>query len=142
MGTVTSTVHDSLRLPPVAASASRARRFVEQTLAAWGVRDDARRVPLLTTELVTNALLHAGTAIDVCISASAGRVRVEVADSSPRPPDRRRHTADAPTGRGLSLVEAEALAWGVRPRDGGKAVWFEVAVPGWEAAGNGSSPRG
>ena len=64
--------------------------------------------------MVTNALLHAGTDIDLRRDGwtSAG-VRVEVGDGSPHLPSRRRYAATAGTGRGLLMLESMVDDWGV-----------------------------
>jgi two-component sensor histidine kinase len=86
-------------------------------------------VELLTSELVTNALLHASSAEEMVIQLAATRVRVEVSDSSPEPPVQRRIDVSAASGRGLTIVDAIAVKWGVdRNRQGGKRVWFEVPL--------------
>ena len=85
-------------------------------------------VTLLTNELVTNAVLHAGTDIILDVSLHDATVRVEVVDASAREPSPAHYDATAQTGRGLTLVEKVATDWGVTPRDDGKAVWFEVTV--------------
>ena len=62
---------------------SAARRLVSSTLAEWGAQaldDDAR---LLVSELVTNAVLHAGTEVDVTLALLVGSVEVGVADQYP-----------------------------------------------------------
>jgi serine/threonine-protein kinase RsbW len=83
---------------------------------------------LLTSELVTNALLHAGTDLVVHIEAENGTVRVAVddgCDTGPRlgSPD----TIDL-GGRGLPLVASLADRWGWEPLPRGKRVWFEVCT--------------
>lgn len=83
-------------------------------------------VSLLTSELVTNAILHAGSKVDVAVCVDGDVVRVEVADASPRIPSPSQHPSDAQTGRGLAVVESQASDWGTRPTPGGKIVWFEV----------------
>lgn len=84
-------------------------------------------VVLLANELVTNAILHAGSDIDVVVDITGARVRVEVRDRARRAPVRRRAEPTSSAGRGLALVEALASDWGVEPIPGdGKAVWFEV----------------
>jgi signal transduction histidine kinase len=75
---------------------------------------------------VTNAVLHARTALHVGVEVRGGHVRVTVADDNPRAPMRRRHSVDSGTGRGLVLVDRMAAAWGVDPLDRGKVVWFEL----------------
>lgn len=111
-------------------SASAARRFVHEVLAAWSWdRAEAEVALLCTDELVTNAILHVSSDIEVVVRRFELALRVEVHDRSPRPPLRRVHAVDADSGRGLDLVEMLSSRWGVAPVPGGKAVWFEVPVP-------------
>ncbi len=84
-------------------------------------------VELLTSEVVTNALIHARGAQSLTVSVLPAAVRVEVEDSSSLLPTRRRAGVDAVSGRGLAIVGALALAWGVEPGPRGKRVWFEVS---------------
>jgi histidine kinase-like protein len=104
---------------------------VTQTLAGWecgGVADDAE---LLTSELVTNAVLHAGSPVKLTMCRMGGGVRVEVADEDSDPLERAlRHQRQrsATTGRGLALVRALAGHWGVIVGGGGKSVWFELGT--------------
>jgi len=85
-------------------------------------------VSQLLTEVVTNAVLHAGTPLRVVLEqdVSSGRLRCEVSDDSPARPRLRRHSTEATTGRGLQLLDRVASAWGVEPLAAGKTVWFEV----------------
>lgn len=118
----------SMELAPEAASASAARRFVRETLASWGASALEEAAILLTSEVVTNALLHARTPMRLLLRRRDGLLRVEVCDESDLPPERRHYEADASTGRGLALVEALADDWGVDPADGGKSVWFTLSM--------------
>lgn len=114
-------------LSPVVNSARAARRFVDSTLSEWSCRDAVDVVVLLTNELVTNAVLHAGSGIGVRISRLSGRLRVEVGDASKQAPTARHHNLEAQTGRGLALVDSLSTCWGVEQIvDDGKVVWFEV----------------
>ncbi len=88
----------------------------------------AETVTLLTSEVVTNAVFHAGTDISVAVSVGERSVRVDVTDASPALPAPRHYHADAQTGRGLSLVAAASKQWGTRTTGGGKVVWFEVPL--------------
>ena len=100
------------------------------------IADQLRDVPaevsecaaLLTSELVTNAVLHAATPFTVTLHLMADRIRVDVADSSPIAPSLKDYAADAATGRGLTLFNTLASDWGVQPVMGGKIVWFELPV--------------
>lgn len=118
-------------LPCDPRSVAAARRFVTSRLVAWGhdpaVTDTAA---LLVSELVTNALLHARSAVVVAVAHAErdgeGRVRVEVTDTSPVRPRQRHNSLVSGTGRGLLLVDRLARGWGTDQRETGKAVWFEL----------------
>jgi anti-sigma regulatory factor (Ser/Thr protein kinase) len=116
-----------LVLAPDARSAGAARRFLTATLAEWralGYRDDAE---LLLSELVANAALHANTEIVVRIELRPESLHLAVSDSSPRQPVVRHYSDQSTTGRGLALVSAVALRWGIDPHpDGSKTVWAEL----------------
>jgi anti-sigma regulatory factor (Ser/Thr protein kinase) len=118
---------DGLVVPSVPRSVSLARRFAIARCVALGRDDAVDTVALLVSEVATNAVLHAyGAALRVQVLDRGARVRVEVSDGSPVLPVQRRALAGAEDGRGLALLEALALAWGVKPRPGGKTIWFEV----------------
>lgn len=121
--------YQTLKLPRDPTSAAHARRFVGRVLRHVEHADAEEVVVLLANELVTNAILHTGSDIDVVIDVDSRRVRVEVRDDSDRRPQRRHAPVDASSGRGLELVETLATEWGIEGIPGdGKAVWFELAV--------------
>ena len=108
-------------------SASRARRFVDEVLSKWRCADLLDDVQLLVSELVTNAVVHAGSEVEIAVRLLVDSVRIEVVDRAPDAMLRPSSPAvEDESGRGLLLVETLATAWGVEPLDGGKAVWFEV----------------
>ena len=115
-----------LSLAPEARSVSEARRWVGQQLAGPA----AEVAALLVSELVTNAVLHTGTPVEVGVDLVSGGIRIEVADSSPVLPSAKNYSPDAGTGRGLLLVDALASSWGVVPSTTGKVVWFTLTEPG------------
>ncbi|NGN67577.1 SpoIIE family protein phosphatase [Streptomyces sp. A7024] len=117
---------------PVGRSVAPARAFVRDTLQGWGFAEIADDAVVLTSELVTNAVVHAGTAVDVrCLRADTG-VRVEVADHYPErelPLDEAGHPPAGPDregGRGLMLCAALASRWGVEYTGTRKQVWFQL----------------
>lgn len=126
--------HDPLQvtitLSPRPDSVPRARDWARGVVAAWRAEDVEWPLAQLLTEVVTNAVLHAGSEVVVVLQSLPGRpgLRCEVSDTSPVRPRRRHHSADATTGRGLVLLEQLADAWGVEVRPGGKTVWFEVGT--------------
>jgi anti-sigma regulatory factor (Ser/Thr protein kinase) len=86
---------------------------------------------LLTSEVVSNVILHAGphgrgSEVVVGLNQTADRVRVEVGDSHARFPILGDGAVDKLSGRGLLLLDALADSWGVTPDGSGKVVWFEV----------------
>lgn len=134
-------VRRSRLLPAESLSARHARRLVHDALAAAGReewRDDAE---LAVSEVVTNAVLHAHTELQVTVVVTADQLRVEVADHNPAMPTQRGYGQQATTGRGMALVAAVTHSHGVTATPDGKVVWFTVggAVPtdadpsaGWE----------
>lgn len=110
-------------------TAGRARRTVREALAGAGATHLSEAAELVVSELVTNAVVHAGTPIGVRVTAEPTAVRVEVQDGSHRMPVRRGWTETAGTGRGLRIVDEHADRWGADPTDDGKVVWFEVGRP-------------
>lgn len=125
-------VHDSagVHLPPEPSSAGEARRFVRSALQRWGCSEDVEdTVLLLLSEVVSNAILHARTDLEVTVAVRPARVRIEVVDGDTAPIHRRTSTAGSQSGRGTELVEALAEAWGTDRLTSGKRVWFEVAAP-------------
>ena len=125
-----------VELPAEASSAAAARAALREliaTLSTPGKRvrptdqQALDRVLLLTSEVVTNAILHARTPLRLTAILDAGQVVVRVYDTLRTPPRRRTYRTDAGTGRGMHLVEALADRWGVDETSAGKCVWFAVA---------------
>jgi anti-sigma regulatory factor (Ser/Thr protein kinase) len=113
---------------PRAHEVRAARHFVMATLEDWDlVQQD---VPLLVSELATNAVLHARSDFSVTVVAREDRIRVEVFDRNTRLPSPAAVPAEAYSGRGLMILQGLSSAWGVEAHAGeGKTVWFEVMHP-------------
>lgn len=109
-----------------------ARRFTRRTLRAWGVPpQDMDAVLLVVSELVTNALVHTDGRVRLDLTLVNHRLRVAVADSSPRTPVKPTSISwEATGGRGILLVEAIAAVSGTVPVSGGKQVWSEIVLGG------------
>lgn len=123
---------DALELEPRLDTSAVARRHVRSRLLAWGLDDLVDPVLLLTSEVVTNALLHSGTGLALTVARDGVGVRVEVADGSGVPPVQRDHSTSASTGRGVQLLEAIADDWGWTATSTGKLVWFRILTDaGW-----------
>ncbi|MCX4454860.1 ATP-binding protein [Streptomyces sp. NBC_01340] len=114
-----------LYLPALPKSVPALRRTVRQYLDA-----PCADVQLCVTELVGNVIRHLGEGTPVrvrVVRADGGRTRVEVADPDPRAlPVLLRATGDDESGRGLALLDAVALRWGVEQGAAGKTVWCEL----------------
>ncbi|WP_262005039.1 SpoIIE family protein phosphatase [Streptomyces sp. FIT100] len=163
-GDARAVARTSLAGNPSAASA--ARRFVRGALADWtrlgmvatrGADRLADDAVLVVSELVTNAVVHAGTGVKVLVRLDGAgdddpaSLVVEVSDHHPT----RAVRADAPDpgaasgepeyGRGLHLVAALARSWGITYRPGLKTVWARLALDGGGATGpagaNGGTSR-
>jgi len=110
-------------------SAGQARRTARSALSEWGCGSPlVDSVQVVVSELVTNAVLHAGGALSVAYVLSDDAVRVEVGDRSPLLPARSGYGEGASTGRGLGLVASIARRWDVEPQEAGKLVWAEVPL--------------
>ncbi|GAA1944853.1 SpoIIE family protein phosphatase [Streptomyces durmitorensis] len=130
---------------PVGRSVATARSFVRDTLQGWGFTDIVDDAVVLTSELVTNAVVHAGTAADVLCLRTEDAVRIEVSDHYPEREIPLQQSAvnmgnpDREGGRGLQLCAALATRWGVEYTPTQKQVWFQLDLPdrsvGTRAAG-------
>jgi anti-sigma regulatory factor (Ser/Thr protein kinase) len=118
----------SCDLPPAARSVTEARRFVRRALTSWGLEALSDTTALLTSEVVTNAVLHARTAMQLTIRRVVEGVRVDVSDGSLRRPTRRLQTAEATHGRGLDLLDRLAADWQVTDDARGKTLSFTVSA--------------
>jgi hypothetical protein len=113
------------RLGPGPLAIADARRHVCARMAEAGARPaEVELAALLTSEVMTNAVLYAPPVGAVDVHELHDRVRITVADSSAVPPTVRGDGAEG--GWGLRLLERAALGWGHHPLGAGKCVWFEV----------------
>ncbi len=122
-------VRASVELEATLDAARAARVFLKTTLAAWELDGVTDVTTLLGNELVTNAVVHARTALRLAVSYRRSELTVEVWDHSAAAPVLGpAHLLEATRGRGLVLVESLADRWGVRSGDGQKIVWFALRV--------------
>ena len=116
------------------ANAALVRRSIAADLAGRAIAaEHIDDVVLVASELVSNAVMHTAgdqldDELDVLWDVQPDCVVVQVTDASPDLPRRRpTNPADA-RGRGLSIVAALALDWGVRRTESGKQVWARVPI--------------
>ncbi|WP_457033163.1 SpoIIE family protein phosphatase [Kitasatospora sp. P5_F3] len=125
---------------PVGRSAAAARGFVRDALLGWGLPEVVDDAVVLVSELVTNAVVHAGTAAEVCCLREEETIRIEVTDRHPErglpkfanvPAQSSEHYGDpdGEGGRGLLMCSAISSCWGVEYSAGQKTVWFRLALP-------------
>jgi serine/threonine-protein kinase RsbW len=116
-----------LRAEPLASS--EARRATRSVLEEWQVPDAVVEDALLVvSELVTNAVRHAGesSTIELEIGQSGSLLRVALSDASTASPSPRSASHVAEGGRGMAILAALSDRWGIEPHGGGKQVWWEV----------------
>jgi len=118
----------SIQLAADTTSPGRARVFVAELLERWEMHALVDAATLLTSELVTNGVRHAGTWMELVVSRTDDHtVRVAVTDRAPEVDVHVRRSSDsAEGGRGLFLVEQLAAGWGSSVQDDAKTVWFEL----------------
>jgi anti-sigma regulatory factor (Ser/Thr protein kinase) len=122
-----------LELPASPAAAGVARLFVRCLCEEWGVPALADVAELLSSELVTNAVVHAHSSVELAaVRTDHGDLRVDVFDteglrSGREIAPRLRPDTEAEGGRGLAIVSSLATAWGVDDAGSGKSVWFTLS---------------
>lgn len=122
-----------LALPPDPAAAVQARSLVNDACAGWGLDHLCERARLVISELVVNAVEHAGTDVEVVVSSrgptAGAALHLAVYDGDPvlprvrDPVPGRLGPSLSDRGLGLRIVGAAASSWGALPSRGGKLVW-------------------
>ncbi|AWB91095.1 SpoIIE family protein phosphatase [Aeromicrobium chenweiae] len=106
------------------ATVAEARQFVVERLNRWLVPEPVTRdLALITSELVTNAMVHGGPPVQLRLVRSGAQVRVEVQDDAGELPMTREPAQTDEHGRGLQIVDALSDEWGTSGTDRGKTVW-------------------
>jgi PAS domain S-box-containing protein len=121
-------------LPADPAIVAYARKQVAATLCGWGLDDAAFITGLVVSELVTNAIRHAESPIQLRLIRDRTLI-CEVSDGSSTAPHLRRARALDEDGRGLLLISRLTQRWGTRQAAHGKTIWAEQALP--RRTGNG-----
>jgi anti-sigma regulatory factor (Ser/Thr protein kinase) len=132
-----------LALLPLAESVAVARRWLASLLGIDDIdapeRDDA---VLVLSELVTNAIRHAGSDVVCHAAVSPAAIEIAVADSEPRLPVLEPPEPSRVGGIGLMITNALSSQWGVAEFAGGKVVWarFDLSGGGLLPAGGRADP--
>lgn len=117
--------------PPATDAPAQARAAAMSAFERWNLPLELRQSgEVVVSELVTNAVRHAGTTAELTVRLTERYVHVAVRDGVLTPP-RRQRSADpyAEGGRGLGIVELITTAWGVATRADGKVVWATLRRP-------------
>ncbi|MFI5915440.1 SpoIIE family protein phosphatase [Dactylosporangium sp. NPDC051541] len=132
-----------IRLPADHSSPGLARDAIRTIAHERGLGSVLDEALLLVTELTTNSVVHAGTEVDLEITASDASLTVAVLDFRPGAiaPVFPEPSGELPErGRGLLLVEQLATAWGTLHFSGGKGVWFRLDAAPASAFGKSDIP--
>jgi anti-sigma regulatory factor (Ser/Thr protein kinase) len=116
-------------LPPRPSSAGVAREVLAWQLREWHIECLCDDAAVVVTELISNAVRHARTEVELKLVHLPDGVRMEVRDGCERPLERRPAADSAESGRGLHLVDALVARHGVDTDSGGKRVWVEMLTP-------------
>ncbi len=114
---------DHIHLDPNPRAPRDARRFIARHTASVD-GDTASTLAVLTSELVTNAVLHARTTLQVGVTKGGPDLLIGVGDRDDGHPAPQPASDTATQGRGLRLIDGLADRWGVTSYEGGKTVWF------------------
>jgi anti-sigma regulatory factor (Ser/Thr protein kinase) len=118
-----------LRVAPEKRAVPATRSLLRRLMASWRMPELLEGyLELLATEIVTNAVIHAGTELDVTVTYTGDAVRLDVLDRDGTLPVPRDAAPDAEGGRGLWMMQQLSLAHGIEATPGGKRVWFTVAA--------------
>ncbi|QBI52319.1 SpoIIE family protein phosphatase [Streptomonospora litoralis] len=139
---------------PTPGTAGDAREFVRDTLTEWGADHAVDDIVLLVSELVTNAVVHAESVLELVVRRLPDAVEVVVADRVPERAVPQAGPLSVDTspaadpgrsgGLGLALAAAIATSWGVSYSKDDKAVWFRIqderAEPGEDGGDDDAEP--
>jgi anti-anti-sigma regulatory factor len=114
---------------PVVAAVAQARHLVEGICERWHLNHLMSSAGLAATELVSNAVRHAGTGMELTVSRSRQHLHLAVRDYVSRPARLVGPSGEAePGGRGLLVVEALVSGWGSTPTRDGKVTWASLRI--------------
>ncbi|MFI9645835.1 SpoIIE family protein phosphatase [Streptomyces sp. NPDC052040] len=104
------------------------RASATRQLAEWGLEELTFTTELIVSELVTNAIRHGGTPVNLRMMRDHSLI-CEVYDGSNTSPHLRYAAMTDEGGRGLFLVAQLAERWGTRYAPPGKVIWAEQPLP-------------
>jgi anti-sigma regulatory factor (Ser/Thr protein kinase)/anti-anti-sigma regulatory factor len=117
-----------LAMLPQTGAARRARDLATEACLRWDHAELIAPASVVASELVTNAVKHAGTRFELTFAQTPRYLHVSVRDEDPRPAVRQNAALLALGGRGLQVVEQSTLTWGSTPAERGKVVWATLSA--------------
>jgi anti-sigma regulatory factor (Ser/Thr protein kinase) len=124
-------------LEPNIGSVAHARRFVSETLRGWSQEPElVSDAVLITSELVTNAIVHGEPPVRLRLLAVDQDITLEVDDGDSAMPRKVHGDPGAIDGRGLEIVAQLSSRWAARPNGRGKTVWSTLRSRSHEYAPN------
>ena len=113
-----------LQLASAVTAPRLAREFLSAACTAWQVEQFIEAGSLAVSELVSNAVLHAGTDLAVTLGLDGGHLVVRVHDEGAKLPEVGVRRPSGAGGHGLDIVARLAESWGIDlDPEGGKSVW-------------------
>ncbi|MEU3779862.1 ATP-binding protein [Streptomyces sp900129855] len=120
------------------------RRLMRLHLNLWGLPEVVQDAQLCVTELVSNVITHvgSGTPTTLAVSMNGAHLRIEIQDPDTRAlPTLLQSGVDSEGGRGMALVDATAVRWGVELHGDRKVTWCELAPESDSPVSTHDSPR-
>jgi hypothetical protein len=115
-------------MQPISGAARRGRDLATEACLRGHAPELVMPASIVTSELVSNAVRHARTPFELTLTRTPRYLHIGVYDEDQRLAVRRYPTPEAPTGRGLLIVEQTASSWGCSPAQHGKVVWAALAT--------------
>jgi LuxR family transcriptional regulator, maltose regulon positive regulatory protein len=123
-------LRERLALGPVPTAARASRAFVAELCGRWGLQELAGSAALLASELVSNAVVHVGTALELRVEVHGARLYLAVRDQDTDVARLLAARGGPERGLGLLIVDRVATSWGARQdAAGGKTVWCTMDPP-------------
>src|SRR5918993_757096 len=138
VGTRPPWLREQLALGPVPTAARDGQAFVREVCGRWELQGLADRAALVASELVTLAVVHAPTALELRVELLGRRLHVAVHDQDPNLQGLLAPQGETDQGLHLLIVDQVATSWGVRQDEaGGKTDWCTLELPAPQAARDG-----
>ena len=112
-------------LEGIPVSVASARHWAASCAEEWGLHHIVDILQLLVSEMVANAVMHAGTDCVLVLRLTEPMLSVEVCDGSPEAPSLAPDDREV-GGRGLKILAAFSSSWGFEPTSHGKRVWAQI----------------